>query len=74
MYNSNPIISNFNIKSFDVKIRSLKILDISGREVIREYNLNCINHNINTRNLISGLYVLMLRTDNKDFTTKFIIE
>ena len=69
----NPIRSNFNIKSFVGKIQSLIILDITGREVIREDNLNCISHNINTRNIISGLYILMLRTEDKDFTTNIVI-
>ena len=70
----NPTTSNFYIKSNNKNITSFYIMDMYGRIVLSEENLNSLDYNIKINKLLSGLYFFILKSDEKEFLTKFIVK
>jgi hypothetical protein len=70
----NPVESLLNVRSNDKIINALYIMDMYGRVIIREENLNCRNHVIQRKNMLSGLYLLIIRSEEEEFITKVIIK
>ena len=69
----NPIESSLNIRSNDKIINALYIMDIYGRIIMREDNLNCKNYIIQRKNMLSGLYLVFIRFEEEEFIAKIII-
>jgi len=65
--------SLINIRSENKLINSFYIIDMSGRIVISKFNLNCNRYSINRKNLLSGLYSIIIETDDEIFVDKIII-
>ncbi|MEP6795447.1 MAG: T9SS type A sorting domain-containing protein [Saprospiraceae bacterium] len=72
----NPSNGNFTLK-LDSKLKgsaNLKVYDLSGKIYLNE-KINLVSlQNINTNKLGSGLYMLVLKTNENMYTTKFVIQ
>lgn len=67
----NPANSNFNIHSKD-NILNIKILDVNGRIIFNQNNLNSNTSNIDVSNLKSGIYMVIVENESGIQKTKFI--
>ncbi len=52
---------------------NLKIYDISGKEILVQYNLSDYEINVNTENFNSGVYIICLSNNNAVYRTKYVI-
>jgi arylsulfatase A-like enzyme len=68
-YSSGKIIINSNHK----KIESISVTDLSGREVFT-YNKSFTGENSINVNLKSGIYIINLKSDNKNIAQKIRVE
>ena len=66
----NPVLNSLNIQSKN-NFKSIEILDITGRKIL-EQNQN--TSQINVQSLESGVYLLVLYTEEKTHTMKFVKE
>jgi len=68
----NPATDLINIKS-EVIISSVKIYEFTGKEVVNE-RVNNMYYQVNTSILESGIYLLMIETEEAGYTKRLIIE
>ena len=70
----NPNISKYFVK-FDKnwKTADVSIFDASGKIISKKENVNCHNDFIIDENLVSGLYILKITSDNGESTTSKIL-
>ncbi|WP_411893518.1 T9SS type A sorting domain-containing protein [Winogradskyella sp. A2] len=60
-------ILNFNLGN-DVEVKNISVFDLKGRQI----NLKASSNNtIDVSELVSGLYIIRLKTDNGNFSKKF---
>lgn len=62
-------VLNFDIKN-DIVISSVKVTDISGKEVFQ--SINSVNNSVDVSNFSSGVYFVTFKSDNNSVTKKFI--
>ena len=67
----NPANSNLNIHSKD-NILNIDILDVNGRIIFNQNNLNSNTSNIDVSNLKSGIYMVIVENESGVQKTKFI--
>jgi hypothetical protein len=69
-------VLNIEASSYEKTNMQLIVLNLMGQEVkrINEYNQTDINEMLDVSNLSSGMYFLILRTDNGQVSTNFIKE
>ncbi len=70
----NPAINQFNIQVSDAVIRSVQMLDISGKVVLSQQNIDNNTHQISRIDLNSGIYLLNVVFDDGIQTIKVMIE
>ncbi len=68
----NPANDYIQIDANDVKISSVAMYSMIGKEVISEKNL--VNSRLNISNLTSGIYLLKVNADNRSLIKKIIVE
>lgn len=61
----NPLINTINVRSSSI-MNSIEIFEISGNSILKELNINKEEHSINTEsyNLISGIYIIKIHTND----------
>lgn len=67
----NPAQNNVTVKSDGIKIESVEIFDVLGKNVLKS---DLVNDKINVSNLNSGTYLLRLNSDKSSSTRKLIIK
>tara|TARA_B110000444_G_C18827260_1_gene591038 strand:+ start:1459 stop:2151 length:693 start_codon:yes stop_codon:yes gene_type:complete len=65
--------SLINIRSKNKLINSFYIIDMNGRKVLSKSNLTCNHYVIDSKNFLSGLYAIIVKTEDEIFTHKIII-
>jgi hypothetical protein len=69
----NPANSFFVIRS-SLPVKEIEIFDVSGK-LIKEINLSSAKEpKISLKGIKSGVYLLKIKTENKEFTKKLIIK
>jgi hypothetical protein len=70
----NPNISKYFVK-FDknLKTADVSIFDASGKLISKNENVNCHNDFIIDANLVSGIYIVKITSDNGESTTSKIL-
>ena len=68
----NPATDRINIKS-EVFISSIRIYEFTGKEVVNE-RVNNMYYQVNTSKLESGIYLLMIETEEAGYTKRLVIE
>ncbi|TVZ56146.1 putative secreted protein (Por secretion system target) [Lutibacter sp. Hel_I_33_5] len=68
----NPASNNLNIEVDNQQIKSVKIFNLLGKEVMQKSINNSSLKNINISQLTKGMYVIQLKTADNSFTRKFI--
>ena len=68
----NPARNKLVIKSKDLDIDNIKIVDISGTPLITKNNLATQNHELNISTLTSGIYFLEIECKGQKLSHKFI--
>ncbi|WP_035646167.1 T9SS type A sorting domain-containing protein [Flavobacterium sp. ASV13] len=66
----NPVIDILNIENNSV-IDDVEIIDVSGKSVVFK-KINDLHSEIDLSNLSSGVYILKVKSENKQKTVKFI--
>jgi len=69
----NPTNGMINFEFVDYNIQQITISDITGKPIIEKINIQQ-NEMIDLSNFESGIYIIIIQTDNKIFTTKIIKE
>ncbi|MBU2939707.1 M28 family peptidase [Lacinutrix sp. C3R15] len=69
---SNNGVLNLNFLNATSTNRSLKIYDVLGKEIYTKSNLQ-VSETIPLKGLQKGMYIVVLKTDNKSITKKWII-
>jgi hypothetical protein len=68
----NPAKSFFVIRS-SLPVKKIEIFDVSGK-LIKEINFSTKEPKISLKGIKSGVYLLKIKTENKEFTKKLIIK
>ncbi len=66
----NPTTDYISIKNNFTGLDKLEILDITGKNVLTKNN--CEGNNIDISNLKSGVYNIIITSDNKTYVNKFV--
>ena len=69
----NPANSFLNIVSNSISINTIAIYNLHGQEVLNT-TVNANQIKINTTNLVNGIYIVDIKTDNTSVKRKLIIE
>ncbi|CAL2077342.1 T9SS type A sorting domain-containing protein [Tenacibaculum sp. 190524A02b] len=70
----NPSESIFNIKWEAGKTINLKVLDITGKEIISKKGITGETHQLNLQNYAKGIYLLNLEQDGALITKKLLLK
>lgn len=70
----NPTQAILNINSIDqANIKSIKVLDLQGRQVFNANDMNTKNALLNLSNVVNGVYLLKIETENGSLIEKVTI-
>jgi hypothetical protein len=72
----NPANTNVTISSntSSGQIKSVRMFDVTGREVLYTSNLNTATYQINRNDLIAGIYLVQVQTEKGRSSIKVIFE
>ena len=72
----NPANTQVTIRSNNEsgQIKSIRMFDVTGREVLSSSNLNTLAYQINRNDLIAGIYLVQVQTEKGRSSIKVIFE
>lgn len=72
----NPSTGIFNLKTDSAQQLSISVIDITGKEILNQQNVNIQDNNykIDLSNYSSGIYVLSIKTSTTTTIKKLIVK